>query len=300
MILTLNDFTKVMNSVTCCYAKDTIPLLPLLSDFPEAVFEKDSVNLRKLEDSVGDTEDIYYQSLVWRVIGLYSLIKSRDCKDKPSINNIWPYISKSLSVLPAGATVSSIGSQGFLSIPLYKYDLEKSDFDFIRLHIWDRSLEKHFNQTLVDTFSIHTHSFYAESWVLCGTIENDRFKVEHSSQETSYALFTVQYNKTLNEINQHTSVAVNTGIFANVIHTSHELHMKDANYTVAAGDYHKSNAQTDKNITATLFSFTAANGLVDQSFVVGPGGIKESVINRKMHIDPTYFIQSINKSRRDD
>ncbi|MBK6993366.1 MAG: hypothetical protein IPH31_00005 [Lewinellaceae bacterium] len=87
---------------------------------------------------------------------------------------------------------------------------------------------------------------------------------------TNYSLFSVGYNKSLNEVNQHTSSANNSQIFVDVNQISHETYMQGGAYVVKAGDFHSSDSDDENGLSATLFSSTAKNGLVGQSYVVGP------------------------------
>src|SRR5437016_372768 len=77
-----------------------------------------------------------------------------------------------------------------------------------------------------EEFSIHTHTFLTESWIVCGKIINYRFKVEKSDAPTNHSLFIIGYNESLNEVNQHTSSANNTNTFVSINQTSEEIYIK--------------------------------------------------------------------------
>jgi hypothetical protein len=172
-----------------------------------------------------------------------------------------------------------------------------SNFEFIRLHIWDKSLNKYIDEKASNNFSIHTHSFHAHSWIITGRIINDRYIVTESKNATPYIRFTINYNKTLSKINQHTSTASNDNVFVTANQISHEVYMSGGSYQIKAENYHNSGTEDQDGLSATFFSFTAKNGMVDTSYVVGPAEQKESVINRRMHIDPKYLLEKIEKKQ---
>lgn len=294
MTIERKEFEQLLDSIKCCYAKEVYDKFPEVNDFPITIFEGQNISFDKLLSSLKSVSDVYLKSMILRVISICELKAARDKGLKVDIKRVWKFISESIEILPINATISSIGSQGFLSIPLFKDDKVKEKFDFIRLHIWDNSLDNFIDSKTCNNFSIHTHSFFAESWVLCGKVINDRFKVDIKDIPTKYSLFTVGYNKSLNEVNQHTSSANNTNTYVDVNQISHEIYMQGGNYVIKAGDFHRSGSEGENGLSATLFSFTAVNGLVDQSFVTGPSEITSSEINRKMHIDPTQLINRIN------
>ena len=239
----------------------------------------------------------YIKSIANRIVSTVLIKDSIDNDIKFEIKDVWKLISESILIIPPNCTISSIGSQGFLSIPLYKFEKEKekTSFEFIRLHIWHNDLLELIDKDTCDKFSIHTHSFFAQSWIICGKIVNDRFNVTVSKKVTDKSLFSIGYNKTLNEVNQHTSVAINEEIYANTDQISHELYMPGGKYEIKAGDFHRSSSETLDGLSATIFMFSGKLGLVDKSFVVGPSEIKTSEINRKMHIDPKEFLNNIDK-----
>lgn len=290
-----HNFELLLSSINKCYSKECQIKLPKSKDFPSWLFNSEqNLNQEKLFNFAQKTKNPYLKSVSFRILAIIKIQDVRETNKELNIENVWELISNSIHIIPKECTISSIGSQGFLSIPLFKYEEEKANLDFIRLHIWDKSLNQYIDSEKREKFSIHTHSFFAESWLICGKIINDRFSVNISKSKTDNSLFTIQYNKSLNEVNQHTSSAVNTGIGVDLKQISHEIHMKGSYYKIDAGKYHKSGSIGDNGISATFFSFTAKNGLVDESFVVGESEIKSSKINRKMYIDPTIFLQKIN------
>lgn len=293
-------FKDTLHSINRCFAKDVENNLPTLENFgADLIQEFDKGNLDILQQFSIKTENIYLKSISKRILAIKEIQKARNTDSELDIIKIWKWISESLRIIPTNATISSIGSQGFLSIPLFKYDKEMKDFDFIRLHIWDDSLNEYFDKKKSETFSVHTHSFLAQSWPLVGKIGNQRYRVNENNTKSNASLFTIEYNKTLNEINQHTSVAKNNGKNVKIEQVSNEIYFPYSTYKIKRGDYHKSLSLEKNGLSATIFSFTAKNGVADNSFVVGPMDINESKINRKMQIDATYLIKKINNIIKD-
>jgi hypothetical protein len=252
------------------------------------------ISIERLKNIIKKETDIYVESLIYRLIGVREIIYCRENKQKLDVKSVWELISKSIKIIPKKYTISSIGSQGFLSIPLYKFDESLESFDFLRLHIWDDSLNQYIDLEKCENFSIHTHTFFAESWVITGKIINNRFDYNFNSDNSKHSFFKVVYNDSLNEVNQHTSKAVNEKIDIELYQTSEETHFENGNYKIEAGKLHKSGHKNSTLSSATFFSFTGKNGL-DKSIVIGPKNISESIINRKMIIDPTELLQKIDK-----
>jgi hypothetical protein len=276
-----NEFEKVLGSVRRCYSKYAADKLPSFEDF-----NQDATPIA--------SDNKYHLSVALRIKAINNLRYTRNTGSELDIKYVWRLISESLHIIPKEATISSIGSQGFLSIPLFKYDDDMSQFEFIRLHIWDKSLEQHFNRETCQNFSIHSHLFFAESWVLCGNVINERYNVRISPAPSLYSLFEICYNNSINNVNQHTSIAKRTNQFVDINQISHEEYMQGGNYIIKAGHYHKSAINNEDEISATLFSFTANKACPSQSFVVGPSSIVSSEINRTQIINPKDLIKKID------
>lgn len=277
-----HDFETILNSINRCYSKSVSNGLPTVKDFNNG--------------ELVNPADILHKSVALRIEAVNELRKARDSKARFNLKDTWNKISQSIRILPVEATISSIGSQGFLSIPLFKYDTDMKSFEFIRLHIWDSSLDKYVNNTTRDNFSVHSHLFQADSWILCGQIINDRFIVEASEKNEDNSFFEIKYNGTINEINQHTSTAERTNTFAKAKQVSHEIHMQEGNYSIKAGEFHRSGSNDKTGISATLFSFTSDNNFKGPSCVIGPSSIQASQINRKDLIDPKQLLFKIDKN----
>jgi hypothetical protein len=289
-----SEFKKHLDAINCCYGESVSNLLPKVEDFPKEIYFDDAFDLDALHDLIKDISDCYLKSVAMRIVAISELRIARDSNIEVNLKKVWELIADSILTIPPDATISSIGSQGFLSIPLFKDDKIIENFDFIRLHIWDESLSQYIDQDKSQNFSIHNHSFYAKSWILCGKVVNDRFKVKEVSLPTDLSLFKVVYNKSLNKVNQHYSVAENKNKYVSLQQISHEEYMSGGYYSINAGDFHRSGSNGHNGFSATLFSFTAKDGRVEQSFVVGPTKSVSSKINRKMLINPIDLIKKIN------
>lgn len=257
-----------------------------------------SISIDELENYTKKIDDKEVKSIVNRIIGVTKIRYSRENDINLDINDVWKYISKSILEIPVEHTISSIGSQGFLSIPLFKFDPILEEFDFIRLHIWDKSLWEYMDLEKCEMFSIHTHTFFAKSWVITGELINERYDYEESSENSNHSLFKVKYNDSLNQVNRHTSMAINKNIDIEIEKTANEHYQAGDNYEIEAGKLHKSK-QASSHILATFFSFTGKDGLA-KSIVVGPKDIKESEVNRKKIIDPTNLINQISRQISND
>lgn len=255
-------------------------------------FEKDRVEINDLENLLKSINNNELESILQRIIGVYIIIDARENNLKLDIKKAWKFISESILKIELENTISSIGSQGFLSIPLYKYDPNLENFDFIRLHIWDTSLNELMDTEKCELFGIHTHTFHAKSWIIAGELVNERFDHVMNSDNAEHSIFEVVYNDSLNNVNQHSSTAINKHINVEIIEKSRELYKSGDSYEIKAGKFHRSNFINQKMAAATFFSFTGKDGL-DKSIVVGPKSVEESEVNRKAIVNPTELINKI-------
>lgn len=263
------------------------------NDIVDIIFLKETiVETEFFKSMLHNTNDNEIESILSRILGVINIIEARENKSDLDIKQTWKYISESILKISLEHTISSIGSQGFLSIPLYKNDPNLSEFDFIRLHIWDNSLNEKMDLEKCQLFGIHTHTFFAKSWIITGTLINERFDHILNSRQGQHSVFKVKYNDSLNNVNQHTSVAINEHIDVEIIKTSTEIYKSGDTYEIKAGKFHRSNFNNSEGIAATFFSFTGKDGL-DRSIVVGPKNIEQSEINRKEMIDPTNLLVKI-------
>ena len=291
------DFEVYLSCIKKSYATSIQSELPVVSDFPNSLFESNSkINLEELETYGEKSPNAFIKSICNRILGVYNIQYSRIHGSELDIKSTWEYIANSILQISLESTISSIGSQGFLSVPLFKYDVEIESFEFLRFHIWSPQIEALVDQEKRELFSIHSHSFHAQSWIITGSLINADFDIVQNSNDSNSSLFKVEYNKSLNEVNQHQSKAINTNINVKSIQTSVRNLNQGDTYTIQEGEFHKSIQKESSQLSATFFSFNAKDRNVVQSHVLGPIDIKESSINRKMFIDPSSFISDVNKS----
>lgn len=256
-------------------------------------------SFKDLLNSLNEIDNQFVKSLLFRIIAIREVIFCRENEKELNIKFVWNLIAKSIRIIPKDYTISSIGSQGFLSIPLYKKDNSLDTFDFIRLHIWDDSLDKLMDIEKTENFSIHSHTFFAKSWIITGKIINDRYDFTTNSDNGEHSFFEVVYNNSLNQVNQHTSKAVNKNINTKLNLVSKEIHFPKGYYEIKPSKLHKSGHMNSPKSSATFFSFTGKDGL-GESFVVGPKLIKESEINRKVNIDPHSLLDKIDNQLQEE
>lgn len=288
------SFESLINSINRCYSVEYQNKLPNPSDFPKSIFNSNNdLIIKNLIDFAKLKNDIYLISVSKRIKAIKILQNSRDNNITLDLKLVWKLVSESILEIPSECTISSIGSQGFLSIPLFKYDKNMNDFDFIRLHIWDNSLSKYINSGVCENFAIHSHSFFVKSWIITGKIVNESYSVRETFEKTNFSIFKIEYNKTLNEVNQHTSSAVNTNTFVDLKKISTDEYITKQTYEIDEGKYHKAISLGENGLSATFFCFKTKNNSIVQSNVTGPSKIDSSEINRKMHINPNDLIKLI-------
>jgi len=290
------EFNSFYEPIIKSYNKDFIFLFEEHQKLLDLLFGKlAKVTIQDLYNFINSSKNNFLNAYLYRLIGIREIIYCRENKFDLSIKDVWEWIKNSIILIP-DQIISTIGSQGFLSIPLYKYESgdDKSRFDFIRLHIWDDSLDEYMDLEKNKDFSIHTHTFFAQSWILTGSVINNTFDYEINSENSQYSFFKIQYNDSLNEVNQHTSVAVNEEIDVELQQTSKEIHFAKGYYFVKQGKLHQSGHLSSPEASATFFSFTGKDGLTNSSIVIGPKSIKLSEINRKVNISPIKLLEKID------
>lgn len=292
--ITLSEFTTFYAPVIKGYSESFKNHIKPLDEILGTLYnEHDVISITRLLSTADAEIDIYFSSLIYRLVGVRDIIFCREKNEGLDIVFVWNLISKSIRMLPVEFTISSIGSQGFLSIPLYKFDVSLEKFDFIRLHIWDDSLNQYMDLEKCEDFSIHSHTFFAKSWALTGKVKNDRYDFLTNSLNASHSFFEVIYDKSLNQVNRHTSKAVNKQINAELFKISEEVYHAHGYYEIKPSKLHKSGHLNSPDTSATFFSFTGKDGL-GESFVIGPKTVRESEVNRKMNISPIYLLDKID------
>lgn len=289
----IEELYSFYNPIVKSYATEFSNKIITIKDIQDHLYNNAiTKSIQEFISFAEQTEDNYLASFIYRFVGVREIIFCRENERNLNTDTVWMLITKSVRIIPTEFTISSIGSQGFLSIPLYKEDASLENFDFIRLHIWDDSLDEYMNLKKCEDFSIHSHTFFAKSWVVTGKVKNNRFEYDTKTSDATHSFFEVQYNKSLNEVNQHSSKAVNKNINAKLFKTSEEIHFSKGYYEIKPSKLHQSGHLNSPNASATFFSFTGKDGL-GESFVIGPKAIKESEINRKMNISPIYLFDKI-------
>jgi hypothetical protein len=292
-IITKEEFSNFYIPLTKGYSESFKKEIASLNILNKLIFDnKNTVSLLEIQSIENKLTDIYIKSFIQRFIGVREVRFCRDKNIELDIKLVWKLISNSIRVIPIENTISSIGSQGFLSIPLYKQDDALDKFDFLRLHIWDDSLNTYMDLKKVKDFSIHSHTFFAKSWIITGKIINDRYEFAKNSINSKHSFFKVVYNDSINEVNKHTSKAVNKNENTELFKVSEEIHLENGYYEIKPSKLHQSGHKNSPKCSATFFSFTGEDGL-GESFVIGPKDIKESEVNRKMNISPIYLLDKI-------
>lgn len=291
------SFSTYLTSLNKCYAKEVQESLPEVNDFPETLIEAfDNKDLSKILEYGQSQPDLFLKSICKRIVGVHLIQMSRRNNSELEVNKTFSLIAESIVEIPSNSTISSVGSQGFLSIPIFKFEEDIENFEFIRFHIWSPQLDKYIDPKTRDMFSIHSHRFHAKSWIITGGLVNQDYNIDRESNNPNSALFEIKYNATLNEVNQHQSTANNTGKQIEVKESGKTVFTKNQSYEIKQGNFHKSSQKDDLNTTATFFSFYLNNEKLGESEVTGPIDIAESKINRKMYIEPNEFIKDIKES----
>lgn len=287
------EFKELLFTFSRCYSNTIQEQLPSPEDFPAEIVSSDNkLDIEVLSKFCEESNNLFAKSIAKRMLAIHLLsITDRNIK----LSKIWHLLKDSILQLPKGTVTSSIGSQGFLSIPIMKYDENLNDFQYVRIHIWHDSLKEYFDVKKCETFSIHSHAFDAFSEILVGGIRNEMFNVSESIQG-DFARFEIRYNNTLREVNKHTSKAVNLGEMVSVDLESRNDYKPGNAYSIGAGEFHRAFSLNDKDITATIFSFFSREKPIVKSFVLGPRSINESEINREMYIEPKPYLEMIDNA----
>lgn len=291
------SFDTYINSLIKCYAKDVEESLPKADEFPKSFIEAfDEKQFDKILEYGQNHSDQFVKSMCYRIVGVHNIQIARRNNAELDINKTFELIANSITEIPSISTISSVGSQGFLSIPIFKFEEDIENFEFIRFHIWSPKLDKYIDPKTSEMFSIHSHRFHAKSWIITGELLNQDYTIDRESSNPNSALFEIKYNATLNEVNQHQSIAKNTGRQIEVIESTNSIFTKHDTYEINQGDFHKSTQKNTESTTATFFSFYLTNEKLGESEVTGPLEIEESKINRKMYIEPNDYINDIKES----
>lgn len=202
------------------------------------------------------------------ILSDYSL-KAFKARRRINTQFAWRLIFEGLTFFKKDNPKAGIGSQGFLSIELYRYESENNR-KILRLHIWDESFENKFKENEFGKYKVHSHLFNAQSHVLVGSISNNRYEVLATDNTSEKSLYRIDWksekdDKGLTKRRSELNVDIEN---VTIKKTSSETVTIGQEYSVSINEYHSSNSNTP--LTATLFLFNSDEGLNDLSKVVGP------------------------------
>ncbi len=261
---------------------------------------KVDLSLQKLLSSLESDLNKYDKSLLLRIFITANIISASESNTGINIKEIWKKIYESLMIVETDDIIASVGSQGFLAIPLFRIEKESGDFYFLRLHIWSSDIDSLINSENKNNLRIHTHQFFANSWILCGEVFNTRYIVTPSSTETKYTLFDIKYNNSDKNKVKNNSIAINSNAFMNVEPREVETYSSGGKYNIEADHFHMSEVNTKLEITSTVFLFSHNGKKAEISRVLGPAGLKVSEINRLENVNFVPFLSKIDQFLRDD
>jgi hypothetical protein len=300
IILSKPKLEKIIGGILLCISNNTLSKGMLDNSISKLFGNKDKIDIEKLLQPDVDINKAV--SAIFRRIYLVALVLEAYGKSKSDelvkidIKLVWVIIYETILDLSINKEIiASIGSQGFLAIPLYRFE-EGSNLDILRLHIWDKSLSIYIDKEKTELFSIHCHQFDAQSWILYGEVYNARFDVIESLVKTDYNYFKIDWDKSNHDStdNRKKSIAKNTAIPVIVRPQLREVYLPGDTYTISPGEFHQSRVNENKGISSTLFLFSSSKGSIEGSKVIGPSDIMESTINRKVDIDCLNLLNKLN------
>lgn len=247
-----------------------------------------------LNDPVG-------KALVLRIYVTYVLLElnqSGDPLPQPGLNKLWRYLLQSLLTLNNNPIVSSIGSQGFLSIPLFRSTGtgDSKKMKILRLHIWDKSFNKLIDQENLARFSIHCHVSHAQSWIVYGEMINTTFDIRKGASPTGLNFFRIDWEAASFNVkdNNKRSFLINTNDPAEIVFSRADRFTQGKTYSIGAGEFHTSATNPVFEMNATFFLFNAENGWIDTSYVLGPEAVSVSQNNNYPEIDCVPLLEKLN------
>jgi hypothetical protein len=218
------------------------------------------------------------------------------------IRGVWPMLYSAINKDCELPLIASLGSQGFLSIPLFFKGNGSNISSILRLHFWHKSMFKDIKDSYVRS-SIHSHRFHATSWVLKGSITDYSYKVTVANHETNYCFFELEWKPSKSEsLDENKSIIKNSGIFADLTEESIQTCQEGQSYEIACGVFHASHVEFPENdsLISTLFLFDAHNGIIESGGVVGPSNVEqEETIRHPFTANETYqLIENLNELLR--
>lgn len=222
------------------------------------------------------------------VLADYSL-KTFKSRRRINIQFVWRLTFDCLTFFKKDKPESGIGSQGFLSIELYRYESNENR-KILRLHIWDESFSNEFKTSEFGKYKVHSHLFGAQSQVLAGSILNNRYKVLKTEDYSENSLYNIDWiNETDDKGCKKRKSELNIDLKnIKLKRTSSETIKSGQYYSVSINEFHSSQSITP--LSATLFLFNSDEGLNDKSKVVGPKDELETGFKyEKVNIFPILY-----------
>jgi hypothetical protein len=208
------------------------------------------------------------------VLSDYSL-KAFKARKRINTQFAWRLIFDCLTFFKKDNPNAGIGSQGFLSIELYRFESERNR-KILRLHIWNESFANEFKSNDFGKYKVHSHLFGAQSHVLAGNILNERYEVIKSNDLSENSLYRIDWESKTDEkgITKRKSELNIDLDNVRLKKTSSETITLGQEYSISINEYHSSQSITP--LSATLFLFNSDEGLSDLSKVVGPNNDSET------------------------
>ena len=267
---------------------------------------KDKINLEKIVDKIFESKvDIIkisslntlfgeFSDIEWALVERISLVQyvlqqNKKSESLESIKTVWSMIYSSIQKLEENQVVTSVGSQGFASIVLYKRQ-DENDIKILRLHIWDISLYQYLKLDDLNVFAIHSHKFHAQSWIFTGEILNTRFFNDANIMSTQN-YFEIEWKE---ENKQWSSFLSNTMRPATLIANRVEQYYNGDSYSIDSGEFHKSGVNLARGIASTLFLFNSDINAVDSSYVLGPNSEKRGPKYEYENFDANQLLTNLN------
>ena len=199
--------------------------------------------------------------------------------------------------LSDGDLISSVGSQGFLSIPLYRSAEVNEGVVLLRLHIWDSSLKRYI-EPVYEKFSIHSHVFYGSSIIVSGSLENRVYELDKNDTSSDLSLFKVLWSERRCDQGSVAMLSrlINTEQRVRIHNETSDFYYAGQIYTIDAGEFHRSLADSSGKIAATLFLFDSSLGNKASSYIVGPSNFSEGPKYRYDKFNCSYLIEKLNSS----
>ncbi len=288
------QYFKYFDGVVNCFAPN------ITSKFMK---NKHSIYKKYFNDCVIDykqldlIENVEHKSLLQRMFlsVIYYEICNREISNEMA-KEIWNILYYSTISLPKGYILGEIGSQQFVSIPIYKQNLKMQEFEYLKLHIWNNNLSKYTKFRDNSKFKIHSHSFQGYSYILLGQINNTFFDVLDCNEKSEHSLFKLMYENVGDVISKKYSYAVNLGKNVKLSIKEKRQLKTGENYQIEVGQFHS--ALNDSRFTAaTIFSFSAKNGFSREANLIGLSSIEKTELNSKIEVENVDFYMNMINDR---